>query len=81
MNGNDRNSHDRERLVDTLTAKLTEAAYGVALQHERPNSWIDLELALWRAMGDAVRRWLPRKADRRPVHSEHGEAQRHYASC
>ena len=58
MNGNDRTNTS----LDDLTAELTAAAYSVALRHEKPDSWIDLELDLWRAMGEAVQRWAPRGA-------------------
>ena len=87
MNGNDRNSKERERLADSLAAELAEAAYVVALRHEKPDSWIDLELDLWHAMGEAVRRWLPRDVDRRDAARREASreirdgVQRRYASC
>jgi hypothetical protein len=37
-----------------FTAKLTEAAYTVALRHRVSGSWIDLQLDLWRVLTEAV---------------------------
>ena len=37
-----------------FVAKLTDAAYTVALQHGVSGSWIDLELDLWRVLTEAV---------------------------
>jgi hypothetical protein len=43
--------------VEHLVAELTEAAYPVALRHGNKGSWVDLELDLWKALGQAVRDW------------------------
>jgi hypothetical protein len=43
--------------VEHLVAELTEAAYPVALRHRGQGSWVDLELDLWKALGQAVRDW------------------------
>jgi len=43
--------------VEHLVAELTEAAYPVALRHGSKGSWVDLELDLWKALGQAVRDW------------------------
>ena len=40
----------------SLAAKLTDAAYAVALRHGVSGSWIDLQLELWRALTDAIER-------------------------
>jgi hypothetical protein len=37
-----------------LTARLTAAAYAVALRHGVSGSWIDLQLDLWRVLTEAV---------------------------
>jgi hypothetical protein len=39
-----------------FTAKLTDAAYAVALRHGVSGSWIDLQLDLWRVLTEAVER-------------------------
>jgi hypothetical protein len=38
----------------SFTAKLTDAAYAVALRHGVSGSWIDLQLDLWRVLTEAV---------------------------
>ena len=38
----------------SFTAKLTDAAYAVALRHGIRGSWIDLQLDLWRVLTEAV---------------------------
>ncbi len=43
--------------LDTLVAQLTEAAYPVALRHGERGSWVDLELDLWNALGQAMQKW------------------------
>jgi hypothetical protein len=45
--GNARFDHD-------WAAELTMAAYAVALRHGAPNSWLDLQLELWRALSARV---------------------------
>ena len=50
-------THAWRGLVETVAAELTEAAYPVALRHGSKGSWVDLELALWKALGQAVRDW------------------------
>jgi hypothetical protein len=59
MKGYGQKLDDRERFVERLTAELTETAYVVALQHGRADSWVDLELGLWRALQKTVHQWLP----------------------
>jgi hypothetical protein len=56
MKANDRTGGDRNTLLDNLAAELTEVAYPIALRH-RGDSWIDLELALWKALGETVQKW------------------------
>ena len=48
---------DRDASLETFTAELTNAAYGIALRHRRVGSWVDLELALWRVLAETVTRW------------------------
>jgi hypothetical protein len=69
--------------LDDLTAELTEAAYNVALQHEKPDSWIDLEMDLWHAMSAAVQRWVPQAAGQPNAVSRRipVEGQSRYVSC
>ncbi len=57
MNLNNATAPDRDIRLETLVAKLTEAAYPVALRHGVRGSWVDLELDLWKALGETVKQW------------------------
>jgi hypothetical protein len=50
-----------DRVVDTaveaFAAELTAAAYPILLRHGMGDSWLDVELELWRALTDAVEKW------------------------
>jgi hypothetical protein len=49
---------------ETIAAELTAAAYPVALRHAVGDRWLDLELELWRALAETVRKLIqtePRK--------------------
>jgi hypothetical protein len=50
-------SVNRDALLETLAAKLTLAAYRVALRTRTEGTWLDLELDLWRALADTARTW------------------------
>ena len=45
---------------DDFVADLTEAAYSIALRHKGGERWLDLELDLWRAMAQTVKKWEQR---------------------
>jgi len=45
---------DAVTFSDALAAELTDAAYPIALQHARGESWIDLKLRLWRALAESI---------------------------
>jgi hypothetical protein len=47
----------RNEELEAFAAELTRAAYRVALRTRRRGSWLDMELALWRAIGDTVKTW------------------------
>jgi len=57
MNSIDSTIPDRDAYVENLAAELTDAAYPVVLRHGVAGSSIDLELDLWRALGETVQRW------------------------
>jgi carbon storage regulator len=46
--------------LDAFAAELSDAAYQIALQHNLADSWIDLELGLWRALVAKVKHWSRR---------------------
>lgn len=48
---------ERAALLEAFAAELASDAYRIALRHGLGDGWIDLELELWRALGDVVKRW------------------------
>ena len=62
MNCIDRTIRDPVANVENLAAELTDAAYPVVLRHGVAGSSIDLELDLWKALGETVQRWERRIA-------------------
>jgi hypothetical protein len=48
---------DRNAVVDSLAAELTSAAYPVLLRGGLGGSWVELELGLWKALAETVRKW------------------------
>jgi hypothetical protein len=48
---------NRDTLLENFAAELTRAAYFVALSHGMAGSWITVELGLWRALAQTVRKW------------------------
>jgi hypothetical protein len=42
--------------IENIAAELTGAVYLVALGHGLSGSWLELELGLWRAMAETVKR-------------------------
>jgi hypothetical protein len=58
MNTN-RAAVSRVSLLEDFAAELTAAAYSIALEHGTQNEWLDLELQLWRALADTIKKWRP----------------------
>ena len=48
-------SHSNATLED-FAAQLTQAAYCVALRHGVKDSWLDVEIELWRVLADGLKR-------------------------
>jgi len=46
-----------DTLLENFAAELTSAAYSVALRHGIGCSWIKVELGLWRALAETVKKW------------------------
>ena len=57
MNGNETRGRNRDTAVDDFVAELTQAAYPVALRYGARDRWLDLELGLYKALTDAVKKW------------------------
>jgi hypothetical protein len=47
----------RDTFLDNLGAELTEAAYPVMLRHGAVDSWLDLQLELWKVLDETVKKW------------------------
>ncbi len=48
---------DLEIPLEDFTAELTRAAYAVALRHGARDKWLDLQLELWKALQETVKKW------------------------
>jgi len=46
--------------LEDCAAQLTQIAYRVALRHGVEDSWLDLEIELWRALADGLEKWQQR---------------------
>ena len=57
MNEDLRTPVDRDALLETLAAELALAAHRVALRTRTQGTWLDLELGLWSALAEKVKRW------------------------
>jgi hypothetical protein len=58
LNDTGRAAADGDALLEAFVAGLTCAAYHVALRHGAAGRWLDLQLALWQALADTVKRWV-----------------------
>jgi hypothetical protein len=50
-------ARDRDTRLENLAAELTSAAYPLALRRGLKDSWIKMELGLWRALAETVKKW------------------------
>jgi hypothetical protein len=48
---------NRDTLLENFAAELTCAAYPIALRHGMASSWLKVELGLWRALAETVKKW------------------------
>jgi hypothetical protein len=51
---------DRDIGLEDLAAELTSAVYPVVLGFGPKELWVKVELGLWRALGQTVKRWTER---------------------
>jgi hypothetical protein len=58
MSDNKRTACERDTQVDNFAAELTSAVYPLALRRGLKGSWLKVELGLWRALTEAVKRWV-----------------------
>jgi hypothetical protein len=47
----------RDAQFENLAAELTSAIYPIALGHGMAVSWIKVELGLWKALAETVKKW------------------------
>ena len=52
---NARSERERDLALEDFAAELTEAAYPVVLRQQHQGSWLDLELGLWKVLGETVK--------------------------
>jgi hypothetical protein len=57
MNDNAASACDREPARERFVAELTAAAYEAALRHGGTDSWLTLELDLWRVLDETLKGW------------------------
>ena len=47
---------DHDTSIDKFAAELTSAAYSVVIRHGLGHKWLDLQLALWKALTDEIKK-------------------------
>ena len=57
MSDNHDDTCNWDSLLEDFAAELTSAAYPLALRHGTAGMWVDLELDLWKALADTVKKW------------------------
>jgi hypothetical protein len=55
MNNNAIAANNRARLLGTLAARLTSAAYPIAARHGMKLFWVDLGIDLWTVLDDRIK--------------------------
>ncbi len=61
MIDNHRAAWDRNTPLEDFAAELARAAYPLVLRHGPMDSWLKLELGLWRALAKTVETWAWRR--------------------
>ena len=52
MSDNHRTARDRDTLLENFAAELTRAVYPLVLRRGPKDSWLKMELGLWRALAE-----------------------------
>ena len=63
---NSATANDPIAFLEDLTAELTSTAYTVMIRHGGGDNWLDLQLDLWKSLGETVRSYA-RPAATRPL--------------
>src|ERR1700722_1998884 len=50
-------AHDWDARIEKFAAELTGAAYSLVLRRGPKDSWLEMELELWRALAETVEKW------------------------
>jgi hypothetical protein len=50
-------TEDRDTRLENFAAELAQAVHLMVLQRGRKDSWLDLELDLWKVVSESVSRW------------------------
>jgi hypothetical protein len=66
MSDNHSATCNRDNLLENFAAELTNAVYCIALRRGMRGSWLDLQMGLWRALAETVKK---RARERRPAGS------------
>jgi hypothetical protein len=61
MSDNNGAACDLDTALENFAAELTCAVYPIALRHGMAGSWINVELSLWRALAETVKKWAPER--------------------
>jgi hypothetical protein len=56
MNADHLMPKDRNAFLENLAAELTNAAYPILLRHGVGEKWLELELDLWKALSETVKK-------------------------
>jgi hypothetical protein len=57
MDSNNYAMSSRDDFLENFGAELTQAAYPLMLQHGAIDNWLTLELELWKALREIVKKW------------------------
>ena len=57
MSDNPRTACDRATRIENFAAELTRAVYPLVLRRGLKGSWIKMELGLWRAVAEVLKKW------------------------
>jgi hypothetical protein len=56
MSDNHSGSWNRDTRLENFAAEVTSAVYAVVLRHGVDDKWLDLEMELWEALKEAVKK-------------------------
>ena len=58
MSDNHRTACDRDIRLENFAAELTSAVYPLVLRRGLKDSWLKMELGLWRALAETAQKWV-----------------------